>query len=224
MGCSIVTGAPPVGQLSFTPGAYDHSCEHFLESPNDAVILRKRLSVFAEALPQDFPHKAQGPQLAIGLLQRSENRKILNMPSLVEALETAFSEATIDIAIFDGKPPIWQAYWMASHDIIIAAHGAALANAVFARTGAIIVELFPQNYAQLCFYRPLIRESGGMSIQWYNGSDPIGDFANHNATFYERKRWRSISFSTNVTTVVGVIKRALGMGGKLDVFGVRVRS
>ena len=113
--------------------------------------------------------------LAIGLLQRRDSRRISNIYTIAQRLREAFPSASIDISYFEGTPLQEQARWMASHNIIIAAHGAALANAVFIRRETRVLELFPPNYYPYKLFGPLVESVGGVALKWHKGGMPVAD-------------------------------------------------
>ncbi|HXY93106.1 MAG TPA: glycosyltransferase family 61 protein [Acidimicrobiia bacterium] len=83
-------------------------------------------------------------------------RKVLNEDDVLELLEPAGFEALS----MDGRSIAQQAALFASADVVVATHGAALANLVFARPGTTVIELMGANtasvvFAELCWRRGL---------------------------------------------------------------------
>jgi hypothetical protein len=70
-----------------------------------------------------------------------------------------------------------QATFFYEHETILAAHGAAIIWAPFARPCSAIVQVYPQSYYPIGFYETLIQESGSVPITWWKGLT-IGDEKN----------------------------------------------
>lgn len=77
-----------------------------------------------------------------------------------------------DDALFEQKTPPEQALWVHAHDIIVAPHGAALANVVFARPCTVVVELYPMQFYLPGLYLPLVADSGGLAYAGYSQRGP----------------------------------------------------
>jgi capsular polysaccharide biosynthesis protein len=107
-------------------------------------------------------------------------RKVINESELIEYLES------VGFAIVDNLSTMSvteQALLFSSASMVIAPHGAALANLVFCQPGTIVVELFSPNwiypcYANLCYlmsheYRYFIASSGSTGNRGENAFDTV---------------------------------------------------
>jgi hypothetical protein len=111
----------------------------------------------------------------IGILNRNESRAIVNIPSLIRELNVHFhdKELDIDVRSFDSEYELKgpqdtleaQAQWFASQDLIILAHGAALANVIFMRPGTAVLEMFPRYYYNTMFWD--LMDQCGIYHEWY---------------------------------------------------------
>ena len=86
-----------------------------------------------------------------------ERRSVLNEAEVLTLLEPAGFEAVT----MDGRSVAEQAEMFAGAQVIVATHGAALANLVFSRTGTTVVELMGRNTASNIF----------ASLAWRRGLD-----------------------------------------------------
>jgi 2-polyprenyl-3-methyl-5-hydroxy-6-metoxy-1,4-benzoquinol methylase len=105
---------------------------------------------------------------SVGIIRRKSTRKMLLPEAQVEKMTQVFFE---DMN-FDE-----QATFFYEHETILAAHGAAIIWAPFARPCSAIVQVYPQNYYPIGFYETLIQESGSVPITWWQGLT-IGDEKN----------------------------------------------
>jgi len=165
---------------------------NYLRRPEDAQLLRRRLLGEDETEGEDGKEweRLRKP-LRIGLIQREDvadrpNRVIRNLDAVAEGLREAFLKLSRNVTVnhsgsesdypFPGGGRIEeQARWWAEHDVIVAAHGAALTNAVFVRPGTIVVQAYPPGF----FWQtldPLIEQAGGRALDWYEGGDPLQKF------------------------------------------------
>jgi hypothetical protein len=152
----------------------------YLDHPEDAHALRRR--VIPDSSVIDKKHKGNGKRLHIGIIQRTRSRIITNLDEIVTALQDKLENCEITISELNNAPLLrHQAEWFASKDVIIAVHGAALANAIFVTPGTIILQLYPANF----FWQsldPLIEQSGGIALDWYDRKeDPIVAWRNAQA-------------------------------------------
>lgn len=63
------------------------------------------------------------------------------------SLQDAFPTADVHSTKLKGSDLIDQAWWWYNQDIVIVAHGAALANILFMREKTAAIEIFPNDYA-----------------------------------------------------------------------------
>lgn len=171
MQCQLSNDASPITQgpkdTIYYPNLYEMNPRfeyiRYLDSPEHAYMLRRRL-----VKDEDIAKiKGKDKPLQIGMIQRKKTRVIENMEEIRDELLKAMQNTEIDITTFEDKSLSEQAFYFASKDIIIAAHGAALANSIFITPKTIVLQLYPTGYCYI-FYEPLIEQSGGIAIDWYN--------------------------------------------------------
>jgi hypothetical protein len=185
----------------------------YLDHPEDAHALRRR--VIPDSLIDKKYYKGNGNPLQIGIIQRTRSRIITNLDKIVTALQDKLENCEITISDLNDAPLLHhQAEWFATKDVIIAVHGAALANAIFVTPGTIILQLYPANF----FWQsldPLIEQSGGIALDWYDRKeDPIVAWRNAQA---QKKEVVNKAREGNVTPPIDQIidPILLSLGAKL---------
>jgi capsular polysaccharide biosynthesis protein len=93
-------------------------------------------------------------------------RRVLNEDDVLELLEPAGFEALS----MEGRSVSEQAALFASADVIVATHGAALANLVFCRPGTAVIELMGTNTASMLFAE--LSWGRGLDYQMIMGIEP----------------------------------------------------
>ena len=89
-------------------------------------------------------------------LRRAQRRVLRNEATLYEALATLVDRADVTTAEFSSEQSVAeQAARVREADIVVATHGAALVNLLFARAGTGVVELVPRAFQNWDFYRNL---------------------------------------------------------------------
>jgi hypothetical protein len=176
----------------------------YVEKPEDAHALRRL--VLPDSLIEE--RKGNGKPLQIGLLQRTRSRVITNLDEIQSALQAALPDANITQSFLLDFSIREQAEFFATQNVIIAAHGAALTNALFITPGTIVVQLYPKWY----FFQsldPLIEQVGGIAIDWFVGDHPIRDWFWARSWFMNR--WsREYTITPPPEEIVGKVMRALG--------------
>ncbi|CAB9498110.1 Protein of unknown function (DUF563) [Seminavis robusta] len=144
----------------------------YLQNPDDAQALRRVVGVSDAWVASQ---KGNGKPLQIGIIQRTEKRVVTNMNDVAKGLQQALPEANIAISTFGYPTVLEQAKWFASMDVIVAVHGAALTNSVFATKGTFILQLYPPGF-HFQSLEPLIEQSGAIALDWYKGDHPVEEF------------------------------------------------
>lgn len=175
----------------------------YLDHPEDAWALR-RLFVSDESIATK-----KGTKLQIGMIERTADRVITNFDEIRKQLEKRLQrEADIEtttLAEYSGNLQ-QQATWFATKDVIVGAHGAAMANSLFVTEGTIVLQLYPENY----FFQslePLIEQAGGVALDWYPGNDPVFDWRQHRNTQW---KWRTSNITPPVNEIVDLVLMGLG--------------
>jgi len=139
----------------------------YLNDASHAHALRRKFVSNEHILSKKGP----GKNLQIGMIQRESSRRIGNFDEIKEAIKSAIPSANI-FTDFNFDSMKEQAEWFATKDVVVAAHGAAVTNSIFITQGTIVMQLYPPGY----FWQsldPLIEQSGGRAIQWYEkGKNP----------------------------------------------------
>jgi capsular polysaccharide biosynthesis protein len=91
---------------------------------------------------------------------------VVNEEEVFDLLEASGFEAVV----MDGRSIREQAALFASADVVVAAHGAALANLVFSRPGSVVIELMGKNTASIVFAKLSWRR--GLNYQLIMGTEP----------------------------------------------------
>lgn len=113
----------------------------------------------------DIPKAPRCPILFLGR-GVSFRRRVLNWPELESLLESFGAECVSCDALTVAQ----QAVRVASADVIVGVHGAALANLVFSRPGTLVIELIPRNFAYPCYQR--LAHAFGLRYVPLFGSEP----------------------------------------------------
>jgi capsular polysaccharide biosynthesis protein len=105
----------------------------------------------------------------------STRRVMTNERALIAALEAI----GIEHVSMGGRPMEEQIAIFAGASLVVAPHGAALTNLIFARPGAMLYELFPANYPQNC-YRIL---AGQMDMAYQSDAFAVTLDKGHDSTW-----------------------------------------
>lgn len=143
---------------------------HYMDDRLDAHALRRKF--VSDHYIEQF--KGADKALQIGIIQRPKgaSRRIGNVKEIRSALLKNFPGANVTLTDFSFPTVKEQAKWFATKNIVIAAHGAALANSIFITQGTIVLIIYPPGgfFQSL---EPLIEQSGGVALDWYEkGEDP----------------------------------------------------
>jgi len=118
-------------------------------------------------------------KLQIGLIQRKKSRRVTNMDAIQSAIHERYPTATIAQVTMEDMNFYQQAKWWSQQHIVVSAHGAAMTNTIHLSSQAGIVEIFPNYFYELQYFKRL-SESVGISHhrQWINASvaDPEADY------------------------------------------------
>ena len=173
----------------------------------------------------DIDNDDRGP-LQIGLLNRKRvdpgtaNRVITNMDAIAAGLEEALggggegggtaANSVVLSQDFPGDGSLKdQATWFATKDVIIAPHGAALANALFVTEGTIVVQAYPPGFYWTSL-DPLIEQAGGLALDWYDGDNPLEAFYDVQKDYRKKNNAQHQDFDVPVNEIVDIVLVALG--------------
>jgi hypothetical protein len=114
-----------------------------------------------------FADRGAGPLRRIYLARgNASRRRVVNETELLEGLE----EHGFSSVAFDGMTIAEQATVIGGADVIVAPHGAALTNLVFAEPGTRVVEILPANNPQPFFWH--LADRVGLEYQAIVGCEP----------------------------------------------------
>jgi capsular polysaccharide biosynthesis protein len=109
-------------------------------SPDARNFLRRKFLPVANKVPSDFPRRFYIP--------REKTRSILNESELNPILR----KNSIEIIRPESLSFIEQVALFSRAELIIAPHGAALANLIFAPPKSSVIEIFSPNYVNICYW------------------------------------------------------------------------
>lgn len=108
-------------------------------------------------------------QARIGILNRKENRAILNVESIRQAVKQRFPHSTVEVVYFEEKTFKEQSDFMSKTDILISPHGAQLTGIAFMPNCSQLIELFPDGYLVPSFFGSLARAANIGHYYFYLG-------------------------------------------------------
>ena len=102
-----------------------------------------------------------------------------------------------------------QAKWFASKHFIIAVHGAALTNSAFITKGTFVLQIYPPGFHWQSL-DPLIEQSGGIALDWYEGEYPIENaFILKKNSPWKKNRAQHQNFAVPPQEIVDIVLVAL---------------
>lgn len=125
--------------------AITNRSQHFGSSPIIAENYFFSRNLFQVDIQLAKKDKACRFYVARGKVQR---RRLVNEAEVIQLLQ----KYGFEVVSMDGKTLGEQARLFAGAEAIVAPHGAALTNLLFANSGAKVVELFPQGFVNNCYY------------------------------------------------------------------------
>ena len=158
----------PADRLQFVPSerAPAYRCE-MLRAATSPLVHESGLAWTAEFLNELFlPDPPPANSRRVYIHRGVTRRRLLNEDDVLALLEPLGFKALS----MDGRSTTEQAALFASAEVIVATHGAALANLVFARPGTTVIELMGTNTASTHFARLAWRR--GLEYQMIMGTEP----------------------------------------------------
>lgn len=141
---------------------------YYFAHPSDAYTLANdvldldpcRLS---NAAPSMLEH------LRILIVDRKYNRKIKNLQHVVNTVADIHpNHRHPEVVLFDGLTMQQQLRFIVQSDIVMFAHGAAIANLAFANPCTGVIEVLPYGYCTASFYRDLYNSIDAVAYSWYD--------------------------------------------------------
>lgn len=129
-------------------------------SLSDIMIIRKRLGEAQASLNSSAIKFSGSGSAPIVIIKRKELlRQISNFDQMVDQIKQGIvsipslaSLASTPVVVFEPKSPKEDIELFASASVIIGAHGAGLSNIIFCKSDVKIIELFPENLCNLCYW------------------------------------------------------------------------
>ena len=226
MGCSVTRSDPFISENSAPTMVYhlkNNTQKPFewFQRPEDARSLREK--VLQSINCSDINPTTQGVRIAgIDRNTRVKNRRkrvtrsLLNIANITQALKIEFPAANVVIAYMEDMQVDEQFAFWSQHDIIVAAHGAALTNAIFLPPGggSAVIEIFPHHFYWTEFYATLLKRSGLRGYGYYNNvTDIKADYAAHSRNHSDVMKYREQNLNPPVEAIVDLVKQALADGG-----------
>lgn len=109
-------------------------------APNNIDLVRKYMRL----------EEPQIGRVCVLLHRKEARRNIVNFEEVFAALQAAFPEETW--VVFDSMPFDQCVRLFDRAKLIVGAHGAGLSNMMFARKGTPVIELFPSDMINLCYW------------------------------------------------------------------------
>ena len=106
-----------------------------------------------------------------------------------------------------------QASWWSHQDVVISAHGAGLMNLIFMKRDAGIVEIFPQHFYEMHYFKTLSQSADiRHHLQWINSSvsNPEADYQKH---FSTDKYFKTRDVEPPVEEIISLVEKVLGKYG-----------
>lgn len=179
----------------------------FMDS-NDSVELQKQLR-----LPTTLSSSAPDSRTKVLLLNRKERRSLVEgsqFPAAVEALANASvreGEWPWNVGVTYTESPgaslRAQAELFHSHDIIIAAHGQALCNLVFARRCTVVLEIYPQGtFMPAWFQHRAVHDVGLVAFYSHPSTTPLAEFEKWYSTHASKAFFAALNADLTVSATL----------------------
>jgi hypothetical protein len=176
----------------------------WFQQPSDATLLTQAV------LGDNFSDPGPNSQLRIGLVQRrGQRRNITNLPEIGRILKSDFPLAQIEWGEMEGMSPFEQASFWNRQDVVVAAHGAAMTNAMFLPRNAAVVEIFPLHY-YVFMYRELCQTLAVGHFAWVDDiEDPEADYEKHCSVRKVRFQMRSNPMTPPINRILDLVHQAV---------------
>jgi hypothetical protein len=183
--------------------------EDWFQYPSDATKLAKQVIDYYRQSDGVAPPTFSEGTLKIGLVQRLGARSITNMREIQERINEAYPTAMVEWGEMENLTFIEQVHFWNRQDVVVAAHGAAMTNAIFMRRRTSVVEIFPPHYYVL-MYREMCEAAGIYHFAWMDDTAvPEYDFVLHCRNRLERWEIRSQPITPPVDRIVELVAKAI---------------
>eukprot|EP00543_Licmophora_paradoxa_P000625 CAMPEP_0202451766 /NCGR_PEP_ID=MMETSP1360-20130828/10130_1 /ASSEMBLY_ACC=CAM_ASM_000848 /TAXON_ID=515479 /ORGANISM="Licmophora paradoxa, Strain CCMP2313" /LENGTH=166 /DNA_ID=CAMNT_0049070423 /DNA_START=135 /DNA_END=638 /DNA_ORIENTATION=- len=137
---------------------------------------------------------------------------------LFNAVSQRYPQHLVELTTFSYQTPmIDHVEWFATHSVIIAAHGAALAHGLWLEPNSTVLELFPANYYPVDLFGSLIEQVGSHRIPYYAGASTLANadaegkqaFLRHNKSGKQRYFARQANMTVPIPIILELLDQAL---------------
>ena len=153
--------------------------------------------------------------LKIYLLQRLVTRQLVGVETLLEKLTKEY-QIPIQYTAFESLSPLNQGLTMENADLIIAAHGAAMANLFYMRPCSVIIEYHPWKSWNPSYFNGFANQSSIIMISLKSDIDIVGmnKFDKNCSTSLSLSCIKSQNIIVNVSLVMESVEKGLMMRKK----------
>jgi len=117
-------------------------------SLSDIMLIRKRVQ---KVIPLHIANPS-GVYPIVVIKRKEQLRQIANFDQIIDQLKQFKQSETTPVIIFEPKSPKEDIELFANASVIIGAHGAGLSNIIFCKPDVKIIEFFPENLCNLCYW------------------------------------------------------------------------
>lgn len=156
------------GRIAGKVGSVPVGTDLWFNSSHPAQQLQARIAAYCPASPTPTADEREGKYKMI-FYQRDRNRRMMNLPSVLEGLRLRSPHWVFVIAQHsEQRAPCALFHLMQSADVLVTTHGFQMMSMLFLRPHAHVLEHFPHKYFKPT-YQPLARALG-LRHQWVYGS------------------------------------------------------
>jgi len=187
----------------YLPPKKEVNHRRYFWSPDDASSFRDQLFLKEKI-------NATSSGFNIGLVDRKGTRKILNLDQIESAIRRKYPSAVIErVTMEELLEPVNQFRWWARQDVVLTGHGAGVANMVFLKRNAAVIEIYPPHYYNLGFWT-LGRAMGVRNYGYFNGhEDPVSDYRQFGRGFQKRIELRGVDLEPPVDEIMKLVNKAV---------------
>ena len=200
----------------------------WFERPEDALSLRRKVLEQIQSSDnngstttnlttnRDGDDDDDDGHVRIAIVDRTKNRKFVNIENISAAIRQTYPTASLTIAYMEDMDGPQQFLFWSRHDIIIVGHGAAITNAIFMplRNTSAVIEIFPHHFYDTTFFGTLLQSIGIRGYGYYNNeTDLAADWRVYSRTLPQRKHYRGQDLEPPVDAVLDLLRQALLDGG-----------
>ena len=195
MGCVVTYNKPPAGHHTYY--LIKENKPQWFWRKEDIHSLREKFIDFGlvdKSSPSD--------QVRIGFVDRTTNRRILNMDNITNMARVRYPDAQIEMANMEDLTAIQQMAWWSRQNIVVAAHGAALTNVIFLQNNSAVVEIFPAHYCPIHYFGGLCERTGVRNYGYYSNCTSDGSPAS-------RVYYRRLDMTPPINEIMDLMSKAV---------------